>query len=482
MAGQQLKQGSKRNMKALEAFKHVYLVGIGGSGMSAIARIMLSMGLRVSGADLSTSATTRLLASEGATIYQHHHAENLEGVDLLVISTAIRPTNPERCEAERRGIEIWHRADVLSAIMARNHSVAVSGTHGKTTTTSMLGLMLWRAGIDPTVLIGGELNDFGGNARSGKGEWTVAEADESDASFLKMYPDRIIITNVEADHLDFYRDLNHIKDTFNRFVGNLREGGKVIACLDQPVLAQLIAEKDWPEVLTYSIERRDADMRAEHVEVLEDGRMRFVPVWRGEVLPAVSLQVPGVHNVLNALAALTCGLDLGISVKGLIEGLEMYTGAKRRFQLKGCERGITVIDDYAHHPTEIAATLRAARDRFSQPEPRRIVGLFQPHRYSRTARFIRDFGRVLCNTDVLLVTDVYSAGEDPIAGVDAQAIVKQARAAGHTNAHYLPTLDDCRNWLLANLCQGDAMLTLGAGNVYTVGESVLEGLNERKSA
>lgn len=461
-------------MKQLEAFRNIHFIGIGGSGMSAIASVLLARGFNVSGSDLGENDLTRKLAAAGARIDRGHKAEHVRGADLVVTSTAIRSENPEREEAERLGLPIWRRARVLAAIMHGGRSVAVSGTHGKTTTTSMLGLMAWQAGLDPTVLIGGELNDFGGNARCGKGEWVIAEADESDASFLEMHPDRIITTNIEADHLDFYSGHEAIVATFKQFFGGLRPGGKIIACLNDPTIATLTATGEWP-IITYGIDTPGADMRAEDV-AMEGPRTRFTPVWRGQRLAEVELKVPGRHNVLNALAALACGLDIGAPYEPMRQALAIFSGARRRFQFKGCRAGITVIDDYAHHPTEIAATLAAARSRL--PKGGRLVGLFQPHRYSRTRSLAADFGKALQGADMVIVADVYSAGENLIEGVSGQLVFDQVVASGHAQAFYVASLEETPAFLASHLTGGDMLLTLGAGNVYRVGEQLLERLGD----
>jgi UDP-N-acetylmuramate--alanine ligase len=444
--------------------------------MSAIASVLVQRGFNVTGSDVSTNESTRKLERAGALIFEGHAAANLQGADLVVTSTAIAADNPERQAAEARGLTIWRRARVLAAIMRGGRSVAVSGTHGKTTTTSMLGLMLALADFDPTVLIGGELNDFGGNARPGQGEWVVAEADESDASFLEMEPDRIIVTNIDADHLDYYADLEAIVRTFGEFFGHLRPNGKLIACLDNPMVARLVAPGPWP-VITYSLENPAAQMCATDVQSAEDGRgSRFKAVWRGEPLDEFHLRIPGRHNILNALGALACALDIGAPLEPLRRALGIFMGAKRRFQVKGIEAGVTVVDDYGHHPTEIAATLAAAREQVRLGGGGRLVGVFQPHRYSRTLHLAKDFGSAL----MAIVTDVYGAGEKPIDGVSGRLVFEALIAQGHANAHYLPTLEGARAFLAERLERGDLFLTIGAGNVWKIGEQVLEDLRLRE--
>ena len=469
-------------MKQLSQFKHVHFIGIGGAGMSAIAWILLNRGFQISGSDMSSNETTRKLVRSGATIFEGHDGSNTQGADLVVTSTAIRSDNPERIAAEAAAIPIWRRAKVLAEIMRQGRSIAVSGTHGKTTTTSMLGLMLSTAQFDPTVLIGGELNDFGGNARPGSGEWVVAEADESDASLLEMEPDRIITTNIDSDHLDFYADHGAIVRTFAKFFDQLRPEGKIIACMDDPAIDALIRTKEWP-VITYGINNTEAQMRAVELQLADGGRgSQFVPVWQGQRLEPVQLCIPGRHNVLNALAALACGLDIGAPFEPLRRALGIFEGAKRRFQVKGTQAGVTIVDDYAHHPTEIAATLSAARGRLGgNGQAGRLVGVFQPHRYSRTQHLAGDFGKALLATDMVVITDVYSAGERPIDGVSGQLVYDQLIEQGHTNAFYIPTLAETRTFLAQNLVAGDLFLTIGAGNIYTVGEGLLTDLQLRAS-
>ncbi|MCE5231194.1 UDP-N-acetylmuramate--L-alanine ligase [bacterium] len=468
-------------MKQLEPYRNVHFIGIGGAGMSAIATILLARGWKVSGSDVARSSTTRRLEALGARIDIGHRAENVKGADLVVTSTAIYADNPERVAAMNAGIPIWRRARVLAAIMAAGKSVAVSGTHGKTTTTSMTGLMLTFAGMDPTVLIGGELNDFGGNARAGSGEWVVAEADESDASFLEMNPDRTIVTNVEADHLDYYKNYEAIVSTFAQFFDQMREGGKLIACADDPGVAGLLSREKWP-VVTYGL-KAGAEMTVESFETnSRGGGARFSPVWRGEKLGEMKLGVAGRHNILNALGALACCLDIGAPIDPLVRALASYRGAQRRWQIKGSPCGVTIIDDYAHHPTEIRATLAVARGQVESGFNSRVVSVFQPHRYSRTQALAGEFGPALQGADLLVVTDVYSAGEKPIDGVSGLAVWQSAVDSGHRDAHYLPTLDETRAFLSSRLKEGDLFLTLGAGNVWQVGEALLAELGNRHPA
>lgn len=469
-------------MKDLESYRNIHFVGIGGVGMSAIASVLLAKGFQVSGSDAVDGEVTRRLAAAGAKIFLGHRAENVQGADLVVTSTAIRRDNPERRSAEAEGKPIWRRAKVLAEIMRGGKGLAVSGTHGKTTTTSMMALALTEAGFDPTALIGGDIQPFGGNARTGKGDWVVAEADESDASMLEMDPDRVIVTNLEADHLDYYRDLDHVIETFDAFLRRLRPEGKVVACTDCASVRRLLARGDFP-ALTYSLRETKADIHAKDIRhLLHGGALRFTPVYKGAALGPVRLRIPGLHNVSNALAVILTGLDLGCAYDAIVRALALYTGAKRRFQVKGICSGVTVIDDYAHHPTEIRATLAAARASIRrQKHAHRIVGIFQPHRYSRTASLANEFGGAFGDADMLVVTDVYAAGEDPIEGVNGSSIFNRVVTNGHPDAYYIPRQVDIVDFLRPKLREGDMLFTLGAGDVWRLGENILSDLRQNET-
>lgn len=470
-------------MNELNRYRKIHFIGIGGVGMSAIASVLLSKGFHVSGSDASENEVTRRLTKAGARVFQGHRAENIEGAELVVTSTAIRRDNPERMAAEIAAVPIWRRAKVLAEIMRGGKGLAVSGTHGKTTTTSMAAIALTEAGLDPSALIGGDVPLFGSNARTGSGEWVVAEADESDASMLEMDPDRVIVTNIEADHLDYYRDLDHILETFATFLRRMRPEGKVIAGIDCPSVRKLLAMDRFP-ALTYSLRNSKADIYARDVRhLVQGGALRFTAVYQGKPLGTVRLQIPGLHNVSNALAVILTGLDLGCDFESLARGLGRYTGAKRRFQLKGESQGVTIVDDYAHHPTEIRATLAAARAAIKkQKQSRRIVGIFQPHRYSRTQSLATEFGQSFGDADVIVVTDVYSAGEDPIEGVSGSSIFKHVITSGHPDAYYIPKQIDVLEFLRPRLREGDMLFTLGAGDVWRLGENILTDLRERETA
>ncbi len=463
-------------MNQLRQFSRVHMVGIGGVGMSAIASVLLERGYRVSGSDLSENAATRRLAQAGAVIHKGHDGSHVDGAQLVVTSAAVQPDNPERRAAEAVGVPIWPRARALAEIMREGRSIAVSGTHGKTTITAMLGLMLAQAGLDPTVVIGGSLTPFGGNARCGQGRWVVAEADESDASFLEMDPDVILISNVEAEHLDFYADAQSVERAFLEFIGRLRPGGRLVLCADDPLLARL-AREGGPESVTYALDDPLAHMYCEGLETVDGGRgTRFTPVWRGRALAPVVLAVPGHHNVVNALGALACALAIEVDERPLLEGLQAYEGAGRRFELKGVSNGVTIVDDYAHHPTEISVTLEAARAQVAAGRAQRLVAAFQPHRFTRTQAMAGSFARALRAAELVVVTDVYGAGESPIEGVSGRLVIDELAKLAHDDAHYMPTLDQTRSYLAQRLEPGDLLLTMGAGNIWQVGEALLDGL------
>lgn len=466
-------------MKELQTYHHVHFIGIGGAGMSAIASVLLGRGFRVSGSDLVESGITRRLQRAGATIHFGHRSENFGAADLAVVSTAVRSDNPERLEAEARGKPVWHRARALAEIMRSGKSLAVTGTHGKTTTASMAAVALLDAGMEPTILIGGEVIALDGNARCGSGEWIVAEVDESDGSLLQIQPDRIILTNIEADHFDYFRDVDHVAEVFEAFVGRLRPGGKLIACLDSPPVQRLVRECAVP-ALTYALDNPEADLQARSIRYLSKGEVtRFTPVLHGEPLGSVRLRAPGRHNVANALGVLLAGMDLGLTFDDIAGSLARYEGTRRRFEIKGKSAGVTVIDDYAHHPTEIEVTLAAARSRLRAGKSERLIGVFQPHRYSRTAMLAAEFGRAFRQADMVIVSDIYPAGEEPLEGVSGRNIFDHVVSDGHRGAHYIPETEDIAEFLHSRLVSGDTLLTLGAGDVWRVGEDILKRLRSR---
>ncbi len=445
-----------------------HLVGIGGAGMSGIARLLLARGVEVSGSDLKESPGLVLLRGAGALVSVGHRAENVSDPDVLIVSTAIPEGNPEVGAARERGIPVLARAQVLAALMRERRSIAVAGTHGKTTTTSMVAVILERVGLDPTYVVGGDLNESGSNARWGRGELFVAEADESDGSFLLLEPEVAIITNVEADHLDFYPDAEHVEAAFAAFA---RRADLLIACGDDEGAVRVLRASG-AGTITYG-ERPGNDVRIRDV-VLEAGGGRCLVTFGQEAVEVV-LALPGRHYLWNAAAALTAARAVGVPPAQGVRALAGFTGVRRRFERRGAARGAEFVDDYAHHPTEIAATLAGAR----ADGPRRIVAVFQPHRYTRTAALWRPLGESLSAADVVVLTDVYGAGEMPIPGVSGKLIVDALlETAPRTRAVYLPSRSDIAPFLAGEVREGDLVLTLGAGDVTMVGEETLGRLRE----
>lgn len=460
-----------RNPKPMfSKFQHIHFVGIGGIGMSGIAEVLLNLGYRVSGSDMKRTAITDRLEALGGIIHEGHSAANIEGAHVIVTSTAVRPDNPEVVEAMRKQIPVIPRAEMLAELMRLKYGVAIAGSHGKTTTTSMTAYVLTQGGLDPTVVVGGRLNAWGSNAKLGKGDFILVEADESDKSFLKLDPTIAVVTNIDREHLDFYKDLDEIQAHFVQFVNKVPFYGAVIICLDDPNV-QAIIPRITRRLITYGMTAQ-ADISASQVEVMHDRfGSAFNVKYRGQDLGRVQLNVPGMHNVSNALAAIAVGLDLELSFAMIASALESFRGAERRFQVKG-ERpdNILVVDDYGHHPTEIRATLAAAKS-----SGRRLVVLFQPHRYSRTAALREDFARSFYDADVVLLTDIYAASEEPIAGVTAQALAEDIERFGHRNVRYIGSVEQGAQAIADVVQANDLVLTLGAGSVWKAGEEFLAG-------
>ncbi|MEW5978058.1 MAG: UDP-N-acetylmuramate--L-alanine ligase [Acidobacteriota bacterium] len=449
--------------------QRVHFVGIGGIGMSGIAEVLLNRGYRVSGSDLKLSAVTQRLASLGAQISQGHTAENVGAADVVVISAAIRPDNPEIVEAQQRKTPIIPRAEMLAELMRMKYGITVAGTHGKTTTTSMVATVLQQARMDPTVVVGGRLNLLDSNAKLGAGEFMVVEADESDRSFLLLSPTIAVVTNIEEDHMESYAGLEDLKNAFVQFVNRVPFYGSAILCLDEPNVQSIIPEIK-RRILSYGFSSQ-ADLNVHGFEQ-QGFETRFQLRFNGTLLDPVRLRVPGRHNVLNAAAAAAVGLDLGISSAEIKTALESFGGADRRFQVKGEGRGITVVDDYAHHPTEIKATLEAARGLGEH----RLVVIFQPHRYSRTQYCFEEFARAFYQADVLLVTDIYPAGEEPLPGVNSEKLVEAVQRHGHKNVRYVPAWEAVPGLLESELRSGDLVITMGAGNIWRVSEELAQQL------
>ena len=450
--------------------RRIHMVGIGGAGMSGIAEVLLNQGYEVSGSDMSDSAVVRHLRELGAHVAVGHAAENVGDVQVLVKSTAINDENPELVEARRRNIAIIPRAEMLAELMRLRQGIAIAGTHGKTTTTSLTASIFDTAGLDPTVIIGGRLNAYGTNAHLGHGEYLIAEADESDGSFLCLLPIINVVTNVDEDHLDHYKTRAGIDEAFVEFMNNVPFYGLNIVCGDDPGVRALLPRVKRP-VLTYGF-AEDNVLRA---VTLECGVRNNFEVWRSGVkLGEVSLPQPGRHNMLNALAAIGAAMEVDISFEKCAEGLNGFGGVGRRFEFKGDKGGVTVVDDYGHHPAEIAATLATARQVFPG---RRIIAAFQPHRFSRTQAHFGEFCKVFDNVDQLLLTEIYAASEKPIPGVSGQSLAQGIRQVSTTPVEYFQTLNDLAAGLPTILKEGDVLLTLGAGSITRLGPAWLEGQN-----
>ncbi|HEX6836606.1 MAG TPA: UDP-N-acetylmuramate--L-alanine ligase [Polyangia bacterium] len=447
----------------------IHFVGIGGIGMSGIAEVLLTLGYGVSGTDLKESDTTRRLVELGATIKYGHDAAHLAEADVVVISSAVKPTNPEVVAARARGIPVIPRAEMLAELMRMKYGVAVAGSHGKTTTTSLVATVLHHAGLDPTAVIGGKLPLLSGsNARLGGGDYLVAEADESDGSFMKLSPTVAVVTNIDPEHLDHYGTLDQLKRTFVDFINKVPFYGLAVLCVDHEHVQSILPLVEKRHV-TYGFTPL-ATFRA--VDVVHDGlRTVFTAIARGKTLGRVELAMPGRHNVLNSLAVLAVCDFLGVDFAVYQRALAGFSGVGRRFTVRGEARGVMVVDDYGHHPAEIRATLAGARTGFKE---RRIVAAFQPHRYTRTRDLLGDFARAFNEADLVAVCDIYAAGEEPIAGINSARLVDEMRASGHAGAHYVPKRADIAATLAPQLRDGDILITLGAGDVWMVGEEILK--------
>ena len=442
----------------------VHFVGIGGIGMSGIAEVLLNLGYKVTGSDIRSTTITDRLEQLGATIYPRHAAENVKRAHVVVISSAVRTDNPEIAEAHRRKIPVIARAEMLAELARLKYAITVAGTHGKTTTTSMLATVLDRAGYDPTVVVGGRLNTIGSNARLGKGDFIVLEADESDRSFLLLSPTIAVVTNIEADHLDHYRDLEDIQTAFLSFINKVPFYGAAILCIDEPPVQSLIPQVK-RRIVTYGA-AATADICITDVSLEGLGSV-FSPRFEGCKAQRLKLNVPGMHNVSNATAAFAAARDMGIEAGIIAAALQDFRGVDRRFQIKSRD-GVTVIDDYAHHPTEIRATLSAAKS----GNFRRIFAIFQPHRYTRTFHLFDDFARAFNLADVALILDIYPAGENPIDGITTPALIDQLKSFGHKNAIYAPNFEMIESYIIANAKPGDAVVVMGAGSVTKLSDTL----------
>ena len=452
--------------------KHVHFVGVGGAGMSGIAEVLLNLGYVVSGSDLASTETTARLARLGGRIRQGHDAGNIEGADVVVTSTAVPQTNAEVTAARRAHIPVIPRVEMLAELMRMKYSVAVGGTHGKTTTTSLISEVLSRGGLDPTVVVGGKLKTLETGAHLGTSEYMVAEADESDGSFLKLSPTVAVITTVDEEHLDHYAGIEEIKEAFVTFGNSVPFYGCSIVCIDERNIQSIVADIE-RRVITYGLATQ-ADVRAVDPD-LERAKPSFDVVAGDTELGRIETTMPGLHNVYNSLASVAVGLELGVPFEHIRDALGSFEGISRRFETKGEVHDVLVLDDYGHHPAEVRATLRAAARRWD----RRLVVLFQPHRYSRTAKLADEFGRSFHDASILLVTGVYAASEEPIEGVSGMNVVDAARRYGHHAAEYVEDRGELRRRALEIIEPGDVVITLGAGDIYRVGEEILEELGGR---
>ena len=447
--------------------KHIHFVGIGGIGMSGIAEVLLNLGYIISGSDLTPSDLTKRLASLGATIHSGHDASNIADVDVVVTSTAVKADNPEVLEAHRRNIPVIPRAEMLAELLKMKFSIAVSGTHGKTTTTSMIATVLASGGLDPTMVIGGKLASIGSNAKLGDGEVIVAEADESDGSFLRLSPSLAVITNIEPEHLDYYRDIEEIKDAFLKFANIVPFYGSTILCLDDENVTAIMPDIK-RKIVTYGL-TPPADYRASDISFAGPSS-RYTLHYREDACGVFTLNVPGLFNVYNSLAAIAVARELDMDFPAIKEGLKGFAGVQRRLEVKGKTKGITVVDDYGHHPTEIRETLKAAKQVYEN----KLIVVFQPHRYTRTKALFDDFLTAFPNADTLIVTDIYAASESPIEGINARSLCEGIRSHGHKDVTFISNFDDIVSHLLSIAGPSDVIITQGAGNVWKIGEEFLK--------
>jgi UDP-N-acetylmuramate--alanine ligase len=449
--------------------RRIHFVGIGGIGMSGIAEVLHNLGYAVSGSDARESEITHRLSSLGIQVSIGHAAENAAEADVIVRSSAVAQDNVEVVAARQRLIPVIQRAEMLAELMRMKYGVAVAGTHGKTTTTSMVASVLARGGLDPTIVIGGRLNALGVNARLGQGDFLVAEADESDGSFLRLSPTIAVVTTIDPEHLDYYRDLTHIQETFLEFINKVPFYGLAVLCLDQENIQTLLPRVE-KRFVTYGL-RSQADFAAMDMS-FSGMTSEFLVSWKRETLGRIRLKVPGVHNVYNALAAVAVGLDLQVDFATIQQALGEFAGVARRFQILGEPNGILVVDDYAHHPAEIQATLNAAKTGFG----RNVIAVFQPHRYTRTKALVHEFATAFYQADHLFVTEIYPAGEKPIPGVRGEQIAQGAKEHGHRDVTYVPLKEDLADAVVALCRPGDIVMSMGAGDIWKIGEEIVRRL------
>ncbi|MBT7524281.1 MAG: UDP-N-acetylmuramate--L-alanine ligase [Candidatus Marinimicrobia bacterium] len=448
----------------------VHFVGIGGIGMSGIAELLLNLGFNVSGSDLNDSEIIQKLKSKGAQVFNEHSIDNINNSEVVVYSSAVPNNNIELMAAVEKNIPIIKRAEMLGELVAlKQTSIAISGTHGKTSTSSMIGSLLSAGKLDPTLIVGGLVQNLDTNSKLGSGDLIVVEADEYDKSFLQIKPTIAIITNIEKEHMDCYNDLDDLLSSFAQFANSVPFYGALIACIDSPEVQNILPLVKRP-IITYGLSAQ-AEISAKNINFNQE-QTNFSLYRNNKKLSEISLNVPGKHNVLNSLAAIAIGFEMGLSIKHIIKGLKSYGGVRRRFEIKGIANNIMVVDDYAHHPTEVTATLQAAREGWD----RRIIAVFQPHLFSRTKDFHKEFAAAFMESDILIITDIYPAREVPIKGVDGKLVYNSVKSIGHKNVHYVPKLEDLKQHLDNLVKTNDMVITIGAGTIWRYGQEYIDHL------
>ena len=454
---------------------NVHFVGIGGIGMSGIAELLLNLGFKVSGSDLTDSEIIQNLKNKGAKVFKGHDEKNINNSEVIVYSSAVSDDNPELKIALQNNIPIIKRAEMLGELIAlKQTSIGVAGTHGKTSTSSMIGALLTYSKLDPTLVVGGLVKNLDTNSKLGKGDLIVVEADEYDKSFLQLKPTFSIITNIEEEHMDCYNDLDDLYNSFTQFANAVPFYGAVVACIDSPGVQTILPKIKRP-IITYGLSSQ-ADIRAENIE-FHEMTTTYNIIKYNQNIGKVILNAPGKHNVLNSLAAATMGLEMGLNIENIIDGINSYGGVRRRFEIKGISKNIMVVDDYAHHPTEVSATLEAARNGWD----RRIIAVFQPHLYSRTKSFYKEFARAFLDSDILIITDIYPAREIPIEGINGKIVYNEALSIGHKNAHFIPDLENLESLLDKLVQSNDMIITIGAGTIWRYGQAYYEHLTKQES-
>ena len=454
---------------------NVHFVGIGGIGMSGIAELLLNLGFKVSGSDLTDSEIIQNLKNKGAKVFKGHDEKNINNSEVIVYSSAVSDDNPELKIALQNNIPIIKRAEMLGELIAlKQTSIGVAGTHGKTSTSSMIGALLTYSKLDPTLVVGGLVKNLDTNSKLGKGDLIVVEADEYDKSFLQLKPTFAIITNIEEEHMDCYNDLDDLYNSFTQFANAVPFYGAVVACIDSPGVQTILPKIKRP-IITYGLSSQ-ADIRAENIE-FHEMTTTYNIIKYNQNIGKIILNAPGKHNVLNSLAAATMGLEMGLNIENIIDGINSYGGVRRRFEIKGISKNIMVVDDYAHHPTEVSATLEAARNGWD----RRIIAVFQPHLYSRTKSFYKEFARAFLDSDILIITDIYPAREIPIEGINGKIVYNEALSIGHKNAHFIPDLENLESLLDKLVQSNDMIITIGAGTIWRYGQAYYEHLTKQES-